>query len=162
MVVTALLGNVFQQWIFLCSWAYALAGWRPSHTNLFRLCHLRTPRLTGLSRWSLWRTDLIENTFSCSCYVTVWRGSCDRPTENAASWSCLIVVWCHCCRGHAFIVPLHRNMSWLSANMSQYFLTWCRFISGLYGCHSSSFLKLLKGSYFCLYVICSECDRHFL
>jgi hypothetical protein len=33
-VFTALLGNVFQQWKFLCFRAHFLACWRPSHTNL--------------------------------------------------------------------------------------------------------------------------------
>jgi hypothetical protein len=33
-VLIALLGNVFQQWTFLCLQAHFLAGWRPSHTNL--------------------------------------------------------------------------------------------------------------------------------
>jgi hypothetical protein len=27
-------GNIFQQWTFLCSWAHVLAGWRPSHTKI--------------------------------------------------------------------------------------------------------------------------------
>jgi hypothetical protein len=33
-VFTALLGNLFQQWTFLCFHAHVLASWRPSHTNL--------------------------------------------------------------------------------------------------------------------------------
>jgi hypothetical protein len=34
MVFTALLGNVFQQWMFLCAQARIIAGWWLSHTNL--------------------------------------------------------------------------------------------------------------------------------
>jgi hypothetical protein len=33
-VFTALLGNVFQQWTFLCFRAHVLVVWQPSHTNL--------------------------------------------------------------------------------------------------------------------------------
>jgi hypothetical protein len=33
-VFTALLGNGFQQWTFLCSQAHVLAGWPPSHTKI--------------------------------------------------------------------------------------------------------------------------------
>jgi hypothetical protein len=33
-VCTALLGNVFQQWTFLCFQAHVRAGWQPAHTNL--------------------------------------------------------------------------------------------------------------------------------
>jgi hypothetical protein len=33
-VFTALLGNIFRQWTFLCVWAHILTGLWPSHTNL--------------------------------------------------------------------------------------------------------------------------------
>jgi hypothetical protein len=33
-VFTALHSNVLQPWMFLCSQAHVLAGWRPCHTNL--------------------------------------------------------------------------------------------------------------------------------
>jgi hypothetical protein len=33
-IITALLGNVFQQSTFLCSQAHVLVGWRPFHTKL--------------------------------------------------------------------------------------------------------------------------------
>jgi hypothetical protein len=49
-VFTALLGSGSQHWMFLCSRAHLLAGWRPSHTN--RL--LVSTAVLGLSRNGRW------------------------------------------------------------------------------------------------------------
>jgi hypothetical protein len=87
--------------------------------------------LAGLYRWSPWYNNLgtnpTENTFSCSCYVTVWRGSCDGSTENIASRIWFIALWFYWCRRNSFIAPLPSNIPQPSTNMSQHLE--CRIIS---------------------------------
>jgi hypothetical protein len=101
-VFTALLGNVFQQWMFLCSQAHSLAGWRPSHTSNSRLRTISV--LTRNGSWS-----------------SVYSSGTDR-TENASSitacMSVAAITWwllSHCLATGMFAKPFHNNgcLCWL-------------------------------------------------
>jgi hypothetical protein len=91
MVFTVLLGNIFQQWIFLCFQTHVNAGWRSSHT--------KPPTLLS---------PLSQDSFMCPRWFS-WCSLGMSPTENTASTSSPVVSWCHFCHADVFIVPSPSN-----------------------------------------------------
>jgi hypothetical protein len=71
------------------------------------------------SGWTAQRTPFLAPAMLQSHAATA--ANC---TENTASNSTSTTMWHHCCHEDVFIAPLHRNVPWLSVNMSQYQCTW--------------------------------------
>jgi hypothetical protein len=93
-VFTALFGNVFQQWTFLCFRAHDPAGWRPSHTNLlfFSLLSQDYPVMAA------GRTESTASIIACSLVArgTMCPQSCSlatavvlSPVYTALTWQCI-------------------------------------------------------------------------
>jgi hypothetical protein len=87
---TVMLGNIYQQWTFLCSQTHVLTDWQPSNTNLilFQMKTLQTaPCYTASARTA--QKTLLPTTLILLC-ERLLRQSLDGYQAIAQQWACLL------------------------------------------------------------------------